>query len=58
MTGRNESPDAKLRAIRALVDEQLKDDGLWFSPRLDYIQQELRKLHALVEEMTNGDMGL
>lgn len=41
--------------IRAMVDEQAKDDGLWFMPQTApeaYLQQELRKLHALIEGKT------
>ena len=46
----------QLSAIRALVDEQAADYGLWGVPigRLQpiteaYLQQELRRLHALIE---------
>jgi hypothetical protein len=52
-----ENRGAKLAKIRALVDEQAEDPGLWSVPvgRQQYIseahlQQELRKLHALIEE--------
>lgn len=44
---------ARLTAIRALVDEQAEDDGLWFHAETApeaYLQQELRKPHALIEE--------
>lgn len=37
-----------------LVEEQANDDGLWFDARYiteAYLQQELRKLHALIEEL-------
>lgn len=38
--------------IRALVDVQAADEGLWFvaetAPEA-YLQQELRKLHAVIE---------
>ena len=38
--------------IQKLVDEQAKDEGLWFmaltAPE-EYLQSELRKLHALIE---------
>lgn len=49
-----------LQRIRALVDEQAEDEGLWgINPFGEqpiteaYLQQELRRLHALVEEVTN-----
>jgi len=48
-----------LRRIRALVDEQAEDEGLWtIYPRAQqpigeaYLQQELRRLHTLIEEVT------
>lgn len=40
-----------LKAI-ALVDEQAEDEGLWFIARTApeaYLQQELRRLHAVIE---------
>ena len=46
-----------LAAIRALVDEQAEDEGLWFQARTApeaYLQQELGRLHALVESVTGG----
>jgi hypothetical protein len=42
-----------LTAIQALVDEQAEDDALWFidcSISEAYLQQELRRLHALIEQ--------
>lgn len=47
-----------LAAIRALVDAQAEDEGLWFMAQTApeaYLQQELRRLHALVESVTEGD---
>jgi hypothetical protein len=41
-----------LTAIQAAVDMQAEDDGLWFDARTAteaYLQQELRKLHAVIE---------
>lgn len=38
--------------LRALVDAQAEDDGLWFAARRApeaYLQQALRDLHAAVE---------
>jgi hypothetical protein len=45
----------KLDAIRALVNEQAEDFGLWFDAVYAieaYLQQELRRLHAVIEEQT------
>lgn len=45
----------RLARLRALVDEQAEDDGLWFIARTApeaYLQQELRRLHAAVEAQT------
>ena len=41
-----------LRALRELIEQQAKDDGLWFVAQFateGYLQQELRKLHQAVE---------
>jgi hypothetical protein len=41
-------------ALIDLVHKQAKDDGLWFIARTApeaYLQQELRLLHALIEEL-------
>ena len=38
--------------LRAVVDRQAEDDGLWFTAQTApeaYLQQELRKLHAEIE---------
>ncbi len=50
-----------LSDIRALVDEQAEDEALWAihpfgtQPITEaYLQQELRRLHALIEEATNA----
>lgn len=43
-----------LAPLRALVDEQAEDEGLWFgieTIREAYIQQALRKLHDAIEEI-------
>ena len=50
----NQAEEA-LRQIRARVDQQAEDEGLWFKAKTApeaYLQQELRKLHALIEEHT------
>lgn len=42
-----------LTAIQAAVDMQAEDDALWFDARTvteAYLQQELRKLHAVIEQ--------
>ena len=43
--------------LRSMVDEQAEDEGLWFeadtAPEA-YLQQELRKLHAEVEEFLDA----
>ena len=47
---------AVLKLARDLVDKQAEDPGLWFITETiseAYLQQELRKLHALIEEGTN-----
>ncbi len=43
----------KCKEIQELVDEQAEDAGLWLVAKTApeaYLQQELRKLHALIEE--------
>jgi hypothetical protein len=49
----------RLTAIQAIVDEQAEDEGLWtlpfdgLQPIMEaYLQQELRRLHAAVEDPT------
>ena len=43
--------------VRRLVDEQAEDEGLWFlaatAPEA-YLQQELRRLHAMIEDVGVG----
>lgn len=48
-----------LSDLKAIVDEQAEDEGLWFvaatAPEA-YLQQELRRLHAAVEaHLSDGD---
>jgi Lar family restriction alleviation protein len=41
-----------------LVQQQAEDDGLWFQAKTApeaYLQQELRKLHRVIEEQTDDD---
>ncbi len=43
-----------LEALCGIVEKQAKDEGLWFISRTcpeSYLQQELRKLHAAIEEI-------
>ena len=43
------------KSIRALVEEQAKDEGLWFHAETcaeAYVQQALRDLHAVIEGRT------
>ena len=40
--------------VKALVNKQAEDEGLWFQAETApeaYLQQELRKLHAAVERL-------
>ena len=42
------------KAVRSLVDEQAEDEGLWLPEGTQsiveaYLQQELRRLHAIIE---------
>jgi hypothetical protein len=56
---------AALARIRALVDEQSKDEALWTvylfgqQPVTEaYLQQGLRRLHALIEDVTADPAGV
>jgi hypothetical protein len=43
--------------LRAVVVQQAEDEGLWFVAKTApeaYLQQELRKLHAAIEESSNA----
>ncbi len=45
------------KRIQALVDQQALNEGLWFHAETApeaYLQQELRKLHALIEDPNQG----
>lgn len=47
-----------LSTLRALVEAQAEDDGLWFIARTApeaYLQQELRRLHEAVEAVSIED---
>ena len=52
----NDPSPESLERIRSLVARQAADHALWFVGATEaYIQQELRKLHALIEEVL-GDV--
>lgn len=43
----------KIKELRKLVGKQAEDEGLWFVAQTApeaYLQQELRKLHAAIEQ--------
>lgn len=43
-----------LSDVKKLVDDQAEDDGLWFkavTAAEAYLQQELRRLHAAIENI-------
>jgi hypothetical protein len=44
--------EAEIERLRALVNEQAEDEGLWFKAETcaeAYVQQALRRLHAAIE---------
>lgn len=46
------------QSIKAVVDEQANDEGLWFMPRTcaeDYLQRALRRLHEVIEGRTSAE---
>ena len=50
--------EAKQNKIRALVNEQAEDEGLWFKATTvteAYLQQELRRLHGVIEDEGSSD---
>jgi hypothetical protein len=50
---RLQAAEHKLSAIRSVVNEQAEDTGLWFDAVYAteaYLQQKLRRLHAVIEE--------
>ncbi len=45
------------KTIRDVVNKQAEDEGLWFEAQTApeaYLQQELRRLHTVIEELDNG----
>ena len=43
-----------IKELRAIIDEQAEDEGLWFIAQYAseaYLQQELRRLHEAIEKM-------
>ncbi len=53
----------ELSKLKMLIEEQAKDEALWFQPNYileDYLQRALRRLHFTIEEFiknnnTKGD---
>ena len=51
----------RIMRLLAFVDAQAKDAGLWFDARTAaeaYLQQELRKLHKAIEDVTSSVLAL
>lgn len=49
------------RMIKAVVDEQASDEGLWFIPQTcaeDYLQRALRRLHETIEGRTAAECAM
>ena len=47
----------KVANLQTIVDEQAEDVGLWYGVHTApeaYLQQELRRLHAAIEEAPDG----
>lgn len=48
----------RITNLQDLIDEQAEDEALWFldvSVTEAYLQQELRRLHAVIEGITTKD---
>ena len=53
MSDTDKAISKRIAAITNLAGEQAEDEGLWFYPQNGaeaYLQQELRRLHKLIEE--------
>lgn len=51
------APDDKWKGVLDLVADQARDEGLWFTAVTapeGYLQQELRKLHDLIEAVARS----
>lgn len=49
-----------LAPIKTLVDKQAEDEGLWYRAQTSaeaYVQQELRRLHAVIERQGEEEKG-
>ena len=49
--------DNEYEAVKAVVDEQAEDEGLWFTAQTAteaYLQAALRRLHAVFETANDG----
>lgn len=54
-----QTQSAEISSIRAVVDEQAKDEGLWFYAKYAteaYIQNALRRLHEVIEGKTGDEI--
>ena len=46
-----------IKELKAIVDKQAKDDGLWATPfgfqpnNVAHLQENLRRLHAAIQEL-------
>ena len=50
---------SKIIELKLMVDKQAEDEGLWFTAETGpeaYLQQELRKLHTLCEEVIEEEL--
>lgn len=50
-----------IKKVRALVDEQANDDGLWFIAETcaeAYVQRALRRLHEAIEGKSGDEIAL
>ena len=58
---RAEAAEAELAELRAVVNRQAEDSGLWFEAQTApeaYLQQELRKLHEAIEGRSQKECAL
>ncbi len=57
----NKELGKQLEALRKTVDEQAKDEGLWFVAKTEpeaYLQKALRRLHEIIEGKTSTERAL
>ena len=61
LKARAENAEARLLKARLLVAKQADDEGLWFQAATApeaYLQQELRRLHAAIENKEPNECAL